>query len=523
MYRRAKPQWGLQVPIVTESILRAARISKQFTGVRALDEVDLELIPGEVHALVGENGAGKSTLVKILSGQLQPSAGALYLAGQPVAFHSPLQAQAVGVSVINQEFNLAPQQSVAENIFLGREPTRAWGLIDWPQMNARSAEVLRGLGLDVSPTQRVEFLSVADQQLVEIAKALAADFRVVIMDEPTAALNAAEVERLFEIIHNLRSRGVAILYVSHRLNEIFRMADRVTVLRDGKHVGTRPIAGMHERDVITMMLGRPLPEYAADHEAPPATQTPALTVRALEAHGAFSDISFELHYGEVVGCAGLIGSGRSALVRALFGLRRTSGGALLIDGKPADLSSPGAAIAQGLFMLPEDRKVEGIYPDLSVLENVFTADRRSEDLPSRTIIDRQSEARVYADMRDALAIRAQTPSQLITTLSGGNQQKALMARALVSEARILLLAEPTRGVDVGTRLEIHELVRRLAGKGKAVFVSSSDVPELVAVSDRCLVLSEGKIKAMLPRERISEESIVAAAVGHSASEKASST
>lgn len=498
---------------MAESILAAEGISKQFPGVRALDSVDIELAPGEVHALVGENGAGKSTLVKILGGQLRPSAGTLRLRGQPVHFDNPLHAQAAGISVINQEFHLVPQLTVAENIFIGREPKRGLGLIDWKSINQRSAAVLRELGLDVSPTQRVEYLSVADRQLVEIAKSLAREFSLIVMDEPTAALNAAEVERLFEIIAGLKRRGAAVLYVSHRLNEIFRIADRVTVLRDGRKVGTRTVREVTEHEVISMMLGRALAEYSAEHEPAAQGRTSALSVQGLSVPGGFTDVSFDLQYGEVLGCAGLIGSGRSELMRALFGLLPYSAGVVAVDGAPARLPNPATAIRQGIFLLPEDRKVEGVYPDLSVLENLFTAARRSAAHPDKMILDERAERRGYADVKESLAVRAYSPDQAITTLSGGNQQKVMLGRALVSEARILLLNEPTRGVDVGTKVEIHALIRRLAREGKAVLVSSSDVPELVAVSDRCMVLSAGRVSRVLPLENISQETVVAAALG----------
>ena len=300
---------------MVEPILVATQISKQFPGVRALDSVDLELFPGEVHALVGENGAGKSTLIKVLSGQHRPTSGALVMNGQAVHFDNPLQSQTAGISVINQEFNLIPQLSIAENIFLGREPVRAAGLIDWGVIRQRSAAILKELGLSIQPNMRVEYLSVADKQLVEVAKALSQDFRVMIMDEPTAALNSAEVERLFEIIADLRQRGVAVLYVSHRLSEIFRIADRVTVLRDGRRVDTRLINELSERDVITMMLGRALEDYEAHKGDAPKAQ-PALAVRDLAATGGLEGVSFDLHYGEVLGVAGLVGSGRSELMRA---------------------------------------------------------------------------------------------------------------------------------------------------------------------------------------------------------------
>jgi ABC-type sugar transport system ATPase subunit len=499
-----------------EPILVASQISKQFPGVRALDAVDFELLPGEVHALVGENGAGKSTLIKIFAGLLQPTAGSVLLSGQPVHFDNPLQSQAAGISVITQEFNLVPQLTVAENIFLGREVIGPGGLLDRRAIRARSGQVLSELGLNVPAGQRVEYLGVGDKQLVEIAKALSREFHIIIMDEPTAALNAAEVERLFEIISNLRQRGIAVLYVSHRLNEIFRIADRVTVLRDGKRVGTRPIKELTEREVITMMLGRALEEQAISHLAAAGEQVPALSVRDLRVPGSLHGISFDLHYGEVLGCAGLIGSGRSELMRALFGIVPRSGGEVRINGEPAQLRSADEAMRHGIFLLPEDRKVEGIFPDLTVLENLVINARHGAGRLANLFLHLDAERRQYADVRSSLAIRARAPSQMISALSGGNQQKVLLGRALVTQSRILLLNEPTRGVDVGTKVEIYQLIRRLAQEGRALLVSSSDVPELVHISDRCMVLSAGQLTGLLQGEQITEDAVVAAALGHTA-------
>jgi ABC-type sugar transport system ATPase subunit len=501
-----------------EPILVAAQISKQFPGVRALDNVDFDLLPGEVHALVGENGAGKSTLIKIFGGLLRPTAGNVLLSGQHVHFDNPLQSQEAGISVITQEFNLVPQLTVAENIFLGREPRRRGGLLDRRAINTRSAQVLRELGLNVSVSQRVEYLGVGDKQMVEIAKALSREFRIIIMDEPTAALNAGEVERLFAIIANLRQRGIAVLYVSHRLNEIFRIADRVTVLRDGKRVGTQPIEALTEQDVITMMLGRALDEYASSHETTRAAETPALSVRDLRVPAAVYGVSFDLHAGEVLGIAGLIGSGRSELMRALGGVAPRSGGEVQVEGQSVALTSPSEAQHKGLFYLPEDRKVEGLFPDLTVLENLVIGARRAHGGAARVFLGLDEERRHYSQVREILAIRAQSPGQLISSLSGGNQQKVMLGRALVSQSRILLLNEPTRGVDVGTKMEIHELIRRLAREGRAVLVSSSDVPELVHISDRCLVLSGGRVARLLEGDRVSEDSILAAAVGRATRE-----
>ncbi len=501
-----------------ETILAASRISKQFPGVRALDNVDFDLAPGEVHALVGENGAGKSTLIKIFGGLLQPTSGTILLNGQPVHFDNPLQSQEAGISVITQEFNLVPQLTVAENIFLGREPRRA-GLLDRRTIAARCSQVLQELGLSVPLHQRVEYLSVGDRQLVEIAKALSREFRIIIMDEPTAALNAGEVERLFTIIANLRQRGIAVLYVSHRLNEIFRIADRVTVLRDGRKVGTRLIRETNDNEVITMMLGRALEQYAVSHVPSTAQErSPVLSVRDLRVPAALYGVSFDLYPGEVLSIAGLVGSGRSELMRVLGGITSPTGGEILVDGQRVTLKSPTDAQRYGIFFLPEDRKVEGLFPHLTVLENLVINARSGQRDGPGLFLKLGEEEYHYQQVQQTLAIRARSHTQLISSLSGGNQQKVLLGRALVSRSRILLLNEPTRGVDVGTKVEIHEIIRQLAKEGRAVLVSSSDVPEIVHVSDRCLVLSAGRVAALLEGDQISEENILAAAVGHSAKE-----
>jgi ribose transport system ATP-binding protein len=496
-----------------EPILRLTRISKQFPGIRAVDDVDFYLLPGEVHALMGENGAGKSTLINIISGLLHPTSGKIWLADQEVVFGSSMQAQKAGISTITQEFNLVPQLTVAENIFLGREPTGTIGLLNWSEIKRRASEVLDELGLNVPLGQRVSYLSVGDRQLIEIAKALSMEFRIITMDEPTAALNATEVARLFGIIEKLKRRGVAVLYVSHRLGEIFQIADRVTVLRDGKRVDTRPVDELTEDDVVTMMLGRALKKEAVMYQTIPTAGKIALAVRNMAVPGFLSGVSFDLHVGEVLGCAGLVGSGRYELTRALFGLLQISNGEVEINGKLLRLSTPGHAIRRGIYMLPEERKMEGIFPDLTVRENLLISAKRLFQRLSELLINVKAEEKQYEEMRKSLDIRASSSAQKITKLSGGNQQKVMLGRALKSESRILLLNEPTRGVDVGTRVEIHATIRKLAQNGYAIIVSSTDIPELVSISDRCLVLSAGHMKGLLDRAQINEDNITALAIG----------
>jgi ABC-type sugar transport system ATPase subunit len=408
---------------------------------------------------------------------------------------------------------LGPQLTVAENIFLGREPTARIGLLNWREIKRLASEVLHELGLNVPLGQRVAYLSVGDRQLVEIAKALSMEFRIITMDEPTAALNATEVARLFEIIERLKQRGIAVLYVSHRLGEIFRIADRVTVLRDGKRVDTRRLDELTENDVVTMMLGRALKKEAAIYQAIPVSEKAALSVNNLTVPGFIANVSFDLRVGEVMGCAGLVGSGRYELTRALFGLQQISNGEVKINGQPVLLNSASVAIRHGIYMLPEERKVEGIFPDLTVRENLLISAKRLFRRLAELLINANEEEKQYEGMRNSLDIRASSSAQRITKLSGGNQQKVMLGRALMSNSRILLLNEPTRGVDVGTRVEIHAAIRKLAQSGYAIIVSSSDIPELVSVSDRCLVLSAGRTKGLLDRAQISEDNITALAIG----------
>lgn len=501
-------------------ILRLSRITKSFPGVTALDEVDFELAAGEVHAVVGENGAGKSTLVNIISGLIRPTSGQILMDEKVVRFNSSLDSQRAGISTITQEFNLVPKLTVAENIFLGREPVTRAGTLNWSEIRRRAGLILSELGLNAPLNQRVEYLNVGDRQLVEVAKALSLDFRVITMDEPTAALNASEVDRLFQIIGRLKARGIATLYVSHRLNEIFRIADRVTVLRDGKRVATRPMVELNEKSIVAMMLGREvdLRQIQKERQAVGEARFPVLSIKELTIPGAIRKVTFDVWRGEVLGCAGLIGSGRDELTRVLFGLTSYSAGVISLEGRPLALRSPLDAMREGIFMLPEDRKTEGIFPDLTVLENLVINNRRSRSRPAGfgAFIDPSSEQTKYDSIRNTLSIRAQSPGQLIGKLSGGNQQKVMIGRALVSNSRILLLNEPTRGVDVGTRLEIHSLIRKLAKEGISIFVSSSDVPELVGVSDRCLVLSAGETAGLLSKEEINEQHITALAIGQEA-------
>ena len=505
-----------QTPHIGDTLQRAGLlvaqdISKDFSGVPALRRVSLSLASGEVHALVGENGAGKSTLINILAGLLQPSEGSLFIDGTDLKLSGPQASQNAGVSVISQEFRLVPQLTVAENIFLGHEPRRR-GLIDRKKARQLTRDPLRELGLDISPDRRVASLTIGDQQLVEIARALTRDFRVLIMDEPTAALSEVEVERLLALVERLRDRGTAILYVSHRLPEVFRVSTRVTVLRDGERVALLETARSSIDEVVTHMLGREL-EAQTQHHSPPVPnerdRADALEVSRFHCKGLIAPVDIHVAPGEVVGIAGLVGSGRTELMRALFGVTPSTFERFTVNGRAVRPRTPMDAIGKGIFMLSEDRKAEGIIPLLSVLDNVVVAQRSW----GRFLLAKARDRNSYMAMKDRMRIRARDPRMLITSLSGGNQQKALLGRALLSECHVLLLNEPTRGVDVGAKVDIYGLIRELAATGVGVIVSSSEAAELVAVVDRCVTLYAGAVIGELAGERITEEDIVAGILG----------
>jgi len=502
-------------------LLLAQGISKDFSGVQALSGVSLSLAPAEVHALVGENGAGKSTLINILTGLLQPSAGVLLMDGTERKFAGPQAAQSAGISVISQEFRLVPQLTVAENIFLGHEPQRG-GLIDRKKARELTRNPLRDLGLDISPDRRIASLTIGDQQLVEIARALTRDFRVLIMDEPTAALSEVEVERLLTLVERLRDRGTAVLYVSHRLPEVFRVSDRISVLRDGQLVASLKTADSSIDEVVTHMLGRELEvqsKRTPHAKTAEGGATEALAVSGLRCKGLLDPVDLHVAPGEVLGIAGLVGSGRTELMRALFGAVPATFTQFVVNGKTVRPQGPAEAISEGIFMLSEDRKAEGIVPLLSVLENVVVAQRSWGQMLLNTSKDNRS----YTSMKDRMRIRALNPYMPITALSGGNQQKALLGRALLSDCRILLLNEPTRGVDVGAKVDIYKLIRELAATGVGVIVSSSEAAELVTVVDRCLTLYAGTLISELSGDQLTEEDVVAGILGRQHSDMTSAS
>ena len=484
-------------------------ISKSFPGVQALRDVQFEVQGGEVHALVGENGAGKSTLMRILGGVHQRDAGEIHLRGQPVEIPSPVHARMLGISIIHQELNQVPALPVAENIFLGREPRRAGGFVDWKTMYARADTLLQDLGLPIDPRRRLGTLTVAEQQLVEIAKALSVEADLVIMDEPTAALTVEETERLFRFIRDLRPRGVGIVYITHRLEEIFTIADRVTVLRDGRYVGTYAIGELTMDGLIRLMVGRQLTEKFP--KEPVAAGAPVLEVRGLTSRGRFTDVSFTVHRGEILGIAGLIGSGKAAVAHAIFGAIPVDSGEILVDGHPVTIRSPSEAIAHGIGLVTEDRKRLGLVLGMSVTANI-TLPVLPELETAGFVRRREEAARVTQAIRD-LDMAVASPEQPARTLSGGTQQKVVVAKWLQTRARVLLLVEPTRGIDVGAKVEMYRLMVDLARRGVGIVMISSELPEILGMSDRILVMHEGRITGEFSRETATQEAILASASG----------
>ena len=487
-------------------MLSARGIAKAFPGVQALDGADLDVRAGEVHAVVGENGAGKSTLMKILTGVYAADAGQILIDGQPVHIAGPRQAIALGISMIHQELNLAPNLSVAENIFLGRAPIRA-GFVQWRRLIADAEALVARLSIDLDVRASVEDLSVARQQMVEIAKALSLDARVIIMDEPTSALTERETDVLFELIGRLKAEGVAIVYISHRLEEIFRIADRVTVLRDGRLVGELPIAEATPQRLIAMMVGREL--VTLFPKEPVEIGPPVLEVRHLSRAGALDDISFVLRRGEIVGLAGLVGAGRTELARALFGADPIDAGEIRIDGRPVRIRSPRDAIRHGLAFVTEERKLYGLVLGMTVRENATLASLG--ELTRLGFVDFARERRIAQEYVRRLDIRTPGIEQEVVNLSGGNQQKVVIARWLATRPRVLILDEPTRGIDVGAKAEVHALMSRLAREGLAILMISSELPEILGMSDRILVVRQGRLSGEFARSEATQEKILACA------------
>ncbi len=491
------------------AVIEIRGISKRFGPTQALDDVSLGLLPGEIHALLGENGAGKSTLIKIMTGVEQPDAGEILVDGAPARIGSALEAQAFGIAAIYQEPMIFPDLSVAENVFVSHRDRGRF--VDYGAMRRDAQAVLARLGVRLDVDLSARGLTLAEQQTVEIAKALSLRVRVLIMDEPTASLSAHEVRRLFGIVQALRGAGVAVLFISHRLEEVFEIADRVTILRDGRWVSTTLRADLTPDRAIRGMVGRTLKELFA--RTPAAPGEVVLEVRGLGRTGAFRDISFSLRRGEVLGFAGLVGARRTDVGLALFGIAPSDTGEVLVDGRPLALLSPQDALRAGIAYTTEDRHRLGLVFPLSVAANISLPSLRRY-LGTFGLIRRQAEDRTASEYRERLNIRTPSVRSPVAALSGGNQQKVVLSKWLNTRPRILILDEPTRGIDVATKVEVHEIVEKLAHEGIAIILISSDLPEVLAMSDRILVMREGRQMAVLSRAEATQERVLAAAMGH---------
>ena len=493
---------------MTEALISARGISKSFAAVEVLRDVDLDLMPGEIHALLGENGAGKSTFAKILAGVHFPTQGSLSLGGKPVEVTSPIVAQKLGITLIHQEPISFPDLSVAENLVLGRSEGGWLARVPWAQMTQNAQRMMDILGVRIDVTRQMRGLSIADQQMVEIARALASNSRVIIMDEPTAPLTPKEAATLFAIARRLRDEGRTIIFISHRLEEVRALCNRVTIFRDGNKVITDTIDALTDADIIRHMIGRPLKEYM--HKQGSVIGDVALKVDGLTLPGVFHDISLTVRKGEIVGLGGLVGAGRTDVARALFGVAPAASGTISVNGQAVSIAEPSQAIGLGLAFVPEDRAVAGIFRSLSVEQNISAA--VPGKIATMGVIRRSVEKTLAATSIANLSIRLASVRQPIGELSGGNQQKAILARWLLTDPKILILDEPTRGIDIGVKAEFYDMIGALAVKGCAILLISSELPELLALCDRVLVMSEGRLTADLARGQATQETIMQAAV-----------
>jgi rhamnose transport system ATP-binding protein len=493
---------------MSDTILRLVNITKSFAGVHALRSVQLDLHPGEVHALLGENGAGKSTLVKVITGVHQPDAGEIYLDDQRIILADPREATKHGISAIYQELSIFPDLDIAENIFVGRRPTVGAGVVDWRKMYRESEKLLDQLGVHLDLKTKARTLSIAQQQMVEIARALSMKARIVIMDEPTSALTLSEVADLFRIVRRLRDDGTAILFISHRLEELFEIADRVTVLRDGAYVDTRPLSGVTQEDLIRMMVGRQVNDLFPKKEVQQGAV--ALRVKNLSRKGSFEDVSFELHAGEILGMAGLVGAGRTEVSQAIFGVEPATSGTIEIDGQPVQITSPRQAMQYGLALVPEDRQHHGLVLAMDITENITLP--RLLDFSNRGWLRNKEAQQAAYNSAINMEVKATTVWQKVRELSGGNQQKVVLAKWLSTNPRILILDEPTRGIDIGTKAAVHSLMSDLATQGMAILMISSELPEVLGMSDRILVMREGRVTGMFERSEATQERVMQAAM-----------
>ena len=494
-----------------ETILEMRQISKSFPGVGALRNVDFDMVRGEVHILLGENGAGKSTLMKILAGVYPADTGQMWWHGEPIQFKTPRDAQQAGINIIYQESSLIPHLSVAENVFLGNEPARLPGvpLINWGQLYDQTHELLKQLDLNIDPKTPVSNLSVAEQRMVEVAKALRQSVDLIIMDEPTASLSSPETETLFRVIRTLTTHGVAVVYISHRLEETIRIGDRATILRDGEKVATVSIADITTDDLIRLITGKNLQDKFPKRQSSPGPEV--LRVKGLTRYGVLDDISFNLNEGEIIGLTGLMGSGRTALARAIFGLDPIDEGTIYVDGQPAVIDSPETAIQLGIGFLTENREEQGLILEMNTSDNITLA-ALGVDLPG-PFLDHDTELVMTEYYIDRLKIRPPNPQHPTRFLSSGMQQKVVLSRWLATKSRILIFDHPTRGVDVGSKVEIYHFMADLTEQGVTILIISSDISEILGICDRILVMHEGLLVAAIPRNEATPETIMAYAAG----------
>lgn len=489
-------------------------VSKAFPGVQALDDVSMEIYPGEVHALLGENGCGKSTLAKCIAGVHQPERGEIYFRGAAVNFRHPMEARAAGVATIYQEFSLVPTLTVAENIYLGRYPRFSGGIIDWTAVRNGTREVLDQLSLKLDPDAVVRELSVAEQQLVEIAKAISLESNLLIMDEPTAALGLVEIQHLMDLIRRLTQQDKAIVYISHRLDEVFRIADRVTILKDGKRVSSAPISTLKMGDVVRMMIGFDIQQhYPKERNTEPI---PCLNVEDITTENGVKGVSFSVNVGEVFGLGGMLGSGRTEIARAIYGLDHILSGRIYLDGKEVRFNSPDQAVKAGIGLVPENRKSEGCFFNFEGPKNI-TISRLSKILRG-PFLNLSAERRVGENYVKRMNIHRNALERSVQFLSGGNQQKVIVARWLFSQARLLIMDEPTQGIDIGAKLEVYNVINELTASGISIILISSDYPELLAMSDRVAVVRDGSILEIVESERMTEYELIGMASGADASE-----
>ncbi len=492
---------------MSENILELKKITKRFSGVEVLHEVSLELRPGEVHALLGENGAGKSTLVKVMTGVHQPDNGEIFLDGRRVRFEDTRESRQAGIAAIYQELSLFPDLDVAENIFVGRQPVTVGGRIDWRKLYTDAGSLLESLGVHLDLKHKARNLSIAQQQMVEIARAFSINARILIMDEPTSSLTLNEVADLFRLVRRLRDDGTAIIFISHRLEELFELADRVTVLRDGSYIDTCAMKDVTRDELIRLMVGRTITNLFPKQEVEAGDVI--LSVEHLTREGVFNDISFKLRRGEILGMAGLVGAGRTNVARAIFGVEPATSGKIQVDGQEVSITSPQQAIKLGLAYVPEDRQLHGLIPAMNITSNISLPTLSKYTL--RGWLRDQLEQKASHDAALQMEVRANNIWQMARELSGGNQQKIVLAKWLAARPRILILDEPTRGIDVGTKAAVHALMSKLAAEGMAILMISSELPEVLGMSDRIIIMREGHLTGHLTRAEATQEKIISAA------------